>query len=664
MKLIKFFALMALVSLLSACGGGGGSPGASSATTTATAGTSTGTVTTGTSTGTVTTVTSTPTIASLVASLSISSSTPQIRSDGSTTATIIVNAIDASNGLLGGAPVSLSATSGVLSASSGTTDANGQISFQFTSGVNDRSNRVATITATSNGKSAQTQVRISGGSVTLDAGGVNALLVGATPAILSATVRDATGAAVSGTSVTFESSNPAVIGVAATSVSTNSAGVASVNVSALSAGNANVSASANGITSVFGFSSSVAGSGFFISSPANGAVITTGATQTISVVATGVSAVTFVTTLGAFANGLQNQTVAVIGGVASAIYSSNSAGDAAITAFDPSATSVRTASALVKVSPPVLSANKILITANKTNVSISSGATQNSIQIKARAIFNANGVDVGVFNVPILFSLSGGPGAGESLSQAIAFTDSSGNASTTFIAGSQATTQNGVRVHAQILNTSVGTGVLPSNLDLILTIGGQALSVVFAEGTTILPSADNTYYDMPLSAQVTDANGNAVQNELVSLSIKPFAFTTGFNACTAGTVANTSTFSFCSEDLNENGSLDSGEDGVRRPLLNNLTCGSNVFGTPNGRLTPPNAAAGSVPGTVTTNNAGVAGFNLTYLKGNAVWVWVKLTATVGSAGSESSYSTIFNLRPSAADGTASPCPLPNSPFSF
>jgi Bacterial Ig-like domain (group 1) len=659
MKFIQIVTTVVMLLALTACGGGGGSPGASlntaAATTTATA---------VTSTGTITTVASTPTLASLVVSLSIRSSTSQIRSDGSTTATIIVNAIDASNGLLGGAPISLSATSGVLSSSSGTTDANGQTTFQFTSGVNDLSNRVATITATSNGKSAQTQVRITGGSVTLDAGGVNALLVGATPAILSATVRDATGAAVSGTSVTFESSNPAVIGIAATSALTNGAGVASVSVSAVSAGNANVSASANGITSVFGFSSSVAGSGFFISSPANGVVITNGVTQTISVVATGVSAVTFVTTLGSFTNGLQSQTVGVVGGIASVIYSANSAGDAAITAFDPSAPSVRTASALIKVSPPVSSANKILITASKTNVAISSGATKNTIQIKARAILNTNGVDVGVFNVPILFSLSGGPGAGESLSQAIAFTDSSGNASTTFIAGSQATTQNGVRVHAQILNTSVGTSVLPSNSDLILTIGGQALSVVFAEGTTIVPSADNTYYDMPLSAQVTDANGNAVQNELVSLSVKPFAFTIGYNACTAGSSTNTSTFTFCTEDSNENGSLDSGEDGLRRPLLNNLTCGADLIGTPNGRLTPPNASAGSVPSTVTTNSAGVAGFNLTYLKGNAVWVWVKLTATVGSAGSESSYSTIFNLRPSASDGTATPCPLPNSPFSF
>jgi hypothetical protein len=559
--------------------------------------------------------------------------------------------------------VTLSASSGVLSASSGTTDGNGLATFTFSSGVIDSSNRVATITATSNSKSAQTVVKIIGGTVSLDGGGVNTLLVGGASATLSATVRDATGAVAGGVPVTFESSNPSAIGVSTKTVITDGAGIAAVGVSAVSAGSATVSASANGITSVFGFTSSASGSGFYISSPANGLVITTGASQTVTVVAAGVTAVTFVTPLGTFANGAQVQNVAVAGGVASAVFTSNSAGSANITAYDPTASALRTANTSIIVSPPVSSANKILLTANKTNVSISTATSQNAIQIKARAIFNVGGTDVGVFNVPVLFSISGGPGAGEALSQAVAFTDASGNASTSFIAGTQGTTQNGVKVHAQILNTAVGTGVLPSNADLVLTIGGQALSVVFTAGTTIVPSADNTYYELPMSAQVTDSNGNAVGNEVVSLSLKPYAFTTGNNAC-----APSNAFTFCSEDSNSNGSLDSGEDGVRRPLpndLSSLTCGVTSFGSTDGLLTPPNASAGSVPGTITTNTQGVAGFKLTYLKGNATWVVVKLTATVGSSGTESSYSSIFRLSPSVPDASdPAKCPLPDSPFTF
>jgi Bacterial Ig-like domain (group 1) len=648
MKLIRYILCAVMLALLVACGGGGGSPGSNGQTVTS-------------STPTVT-LTVTGTVTAQVSSLSIRSSSNQVRSDGSTTATIIVNALDAQNGLLSGADVKLSASSGVLSASSGVTDANGQVSFVFSAGVTDRSNRVATIAVSSNGKTAETQVKISGGTVTLDSGNVTTLLVGGTPAILSVTVRDVAGTTVgSGVRVTFESNNQSVITLNAATATTNASGVATITVAALSAGSAKVSASSNGITAVQDYSVTSSGSGFYISLPAAGIVITTGSSQVVSVVASGVSNVTFATPLGVFANGSQSQTVPVVGGVATVVFSSAIAGDASITAFDPTASNIRTTAITIKVSPPVSSANKILLSANKTNVSISTGTTQNTIQIKARAIFNANGIDVGVFNVPILFSMTGGPGAGESLSQAIGFTDSSGNVTTTFIAGSQATTQNGILVHAQILGSGVSTSLLPSNSDLILTIGGQALSVVFAPGTKIIPSDDNTYYELPMSAQVTDANGNAVAKELLSLSIEPFAYSTGFNAC-AGAI----TGSYCSEDLNSNGSLDSAEDGVRRNYLaSTATCSATTqVGTSDGLLTPPNSAAGSVPSTIVTNDAGVAPFKITYLKGNATWVVVKLTATVSSAGTESSFTSIFRLSPSAEDAKADPCPLPPSPYKF
>ncbi len=649
MKSIKLLACAAMVIMLAACSGGGGSPGANGVNEAPTTNTQPPT-----STGT-------NTITAQVSAVSINSSVPQVRSDGSSTATIIVNAIDANNGLLAGADVSLSATTGVLSSSSAKTNANGQASFVFSAGSIDRSNRVATLTVTSNGKTASTQVAIIGGSVSLDAGGVTTLLVGGTQGVLTARVRDAAGNAVgAGVPVTFESSNSGVVTVSAVTVNTNASGVAAVNVGSVAAGNATVSASSSGVTAVQAYAVTSSGTGFYISSPSGNTVITTGTPQSITVVAPGVANVTFATPIGVFGNSLNSQTVPVVGGVATASFTSASAGDITISAFDPAAPSVRVASITIKVSPPVSAANKILLNANKTNVGISTGTTLNTIQIKARAIFNTGGVDVGVFNVPVLFSISGGPGAGESLSSSIGFTDASGNVSTTFTAGSQATTQNGIVVHAQILGTAIGTGVAPSNNDLILTVGGQALSVVFSQGTTIVSSSDNTYYELPLSVQVSDANGGAVLNQIVSLNLQPFAFSTGFNAC-SGAVTGT----YCSEDANSNGSLDAGEDGVRR-IFNSATstCGATSIGTANGTLTPPNSAAGSVPSTVTTQSNGIAGFNLTYLKGSAVWTVVKLTATVASAGTESSFSSIFRLAPSATDATTAPCPLPPSPYTF
>jgi hypothetical protein len=650
MKSIKLLASIAMVMILIACSGGGGSPGANGVTELPPASNGNGTPTNVVST-----------ITAQVSSVAINSSVAQVRSDGSTTATIIVNTIDANNGLLARADVRISASTGVLSGSSGVTDANGQASFVFSSGTIDRSNRVATITVTSNGKSASTQVAIVGGSISLDPGGVTTLLVGGTPGLLTARVRDAAGNPVgAGVPVTFESSNSSVVTVSSVTVNTNASGVVIINVGPVAAGNATVSASSSGVTAVQTYAVTSSGTGFYISSPSSGLVITTATPQVITVVAPGVSNVTFATPLGLFGNGLQVQTVAVVGGVASASFTSAAAGDATISVFDSSAPSVRVASVTIKVSPPVSAANKILLNSNKTNVAVSTNGTLNTIQIKARAIFNSGGTDVGVFNVPILFSISGGPGAGESLSSSIGFTDSSGNVTTTFTAGSQASTQNGIIVHAQILGSAVGTGVVPSNNDLVITVGGQALSVVFSPGTKIVSSADNTYYELPMSVQVSDANGGAVQNQLVSLNLQPFAFSTGFNAC-AGPITGT----YCSEDANSNGSLDAGEDGVRR-VFNSATstCGAIAFGTSNGNLTPPNSAAGSVPSTVTTLANGIAGFNLTYLKGSAVWIVVKLTATVASAGTESSFSTIFRLSPSAVDASSDPCPLPSSSYSF
>jgi hypothetical protein len=646
MKSIKLLSCIAIIMALIGCSGGGGSPGANGVAEPVSTGTSTSTAT--------------GTITALVTAVAVNSSVAQVRSDGGTTATIIVSAIDVNNGLLVGADVSLSASSGVLSASSAKTGANGQASFVFSAGTIDKSNRIATLIATSNGKTASTQVAIVGGSVTLDTGGVTTLLVGGTPGTLIARIRDAAGNPVgAGVPVNFESNNTSVVTVSNAIVNTNSSGLATITVNSVAGGNASVSVSASGVTAAQNYAVTSSGSGFYISSPSNNLVITTGTSQVITVVAPGVANVTFATPLGLFSNGQQSQSVGVVGGIATVSFSSADAGDVTISAYDPTAPSIRIASVVIKVSPPVSAANKVLLNANKTNVAISSSGTLNTIQIKARAIFNTNGKDVGVFNVPVLFSISGGPGAGESLSRSIGFTDASGDVTTTFTAGSQATTQNGIVVHAQILGTAVGTGVAPSNNDLVVTIGGQALSVIFSPGTTIVSSTDNTYYELPLSVQVSDANGGPVGNEIVSLSLQPYAFSTGLNAC--GVVAAT----YCSEDINSNGSLDAGEDGIRR-IFNNATstCGATAIGTSNGTLTPPNSAAGSVPSTVTTLTNGIAGFKLTYLKGSAVWTVVKLTATVGSAGTESSFSSIFRLAPSAPDATAVPCPLPPSPYTF
>jgi len=384
--------------------------------------------------------------------------------------------------------------------------------------------------------------------------------------------------------------------------------------------------------------------------------MTTGVGQTIVVQATGLTSVIFATTLGTFGNGLPTQTVAVAGNVAQVVLTSPDAGQATIQAVDAAAPATTNASIRLVVSQPPTAANKLLLNADTTNVPVSNSTTQNMIKISARAVRIDGIVDQPVANVPVLFTLTGGPGGGEYLTNALGYSDATGFVTTTFVAGvvgSIPSGTSGLKVRAQILGTGVQTGIAPSGNDLLLTIGGKALSVAFGGATVIAPSTDNTYYKYPFSVQVTDANGNGVSGATVSLSVKPFAFSTG-DTCVPDKT-------FCTEDLNGNGSLDAGEDGTRMPDVNSSCMGPAAVGTLNCNLTPSPSDAGSVPATVVTAEAGLAPFEFTYLKERAIWMKVKLTATVNSNGTEASSSTIFRL-PAAAADVDPVCLIPNSPF--
>lgn len=644
MKILKYALGLLLAATLVACGGGGGS-----------AGTNPNVVTPDTTTpdtATPTTPVITPT--SLVASLVVQT-TPTSISSATGSSTVAIYAIDASNAFLPNAIVNLSATGGLLSASSAVTDATGKATVVFTPGFSDQSNRVAIITATSNGKTAVGQVTVSGGSLALSAL-ANSLAVGANTT-LSATVRDLTGSPVAGVPVSFSSSDPSILTVGGPTATTNGSGVAQITVSAISGpGTANVNVAAIGTSQGLAFATTVSGTGFYFASPANGAVMTTNVGQLITVQATGLLNVTFATTLGTFGNGLPNQTVAVVGNVAQVTLTSPAAGQATVQAVDPLAPSTTNASIRLVVSQPPSAANKLLLNADTTNVPVSNATTQNTIKISARAVENTGAVDQPVANVPVLFTLTGGPGGGEYLTNALGYSDATGFVTTTFVAGVVGSIPSGtagLTIRAQILGTAIRTGVAPSGNDLLLTIGGKALSVAFGGATVIAPSVDNTYYKYPFSVQVTDANGNGVSGATVSLSVKPFAFSTG-GACVVDET-------FCTEDLNGNGSLDAGEDGTRIAETNAACTGPAAVGTINGSLTPSPSDAGSVPATVVTADAGIAPFDFTYLKERAIWMKVKLTATVNSNGTEASSSTIFRL-PAASADIDPVCLIPPSPF--
>ncbi len=638
MNVLKYGIGIVIAVALVSCGGGGGS-----------AGTSIGATTT------------TPTTNANVATIRINSSASVLNADGTSSLTFTIFALTSGNASVAGASIDLAATNGViLSKPSVVTTVTGATVTMIAVSA-DQTNRSSTLTASCAGCTASpaiSQIKVVGASISLSSSGVSALIVGSSSAALSATVKDVFGVPMPGVTVSFAATDAIVLGLNAPTGMTNSSGVATVAVSGLGAGSASINATALGDAKSQPYTSGVASAVMAVTSPANNAVVVTNIAQTITVSAPGASTVIFTTTRGIFANGTSSQSVAVASGTASSVLTSSQAGTATITIFDSQS---RSANLTLVVSPPVSAVNKILLNASQTTLPITAASgTQSSIILTARAVLFDGSTDQSVANVPIEFSMSGGPGAGEFLAPALVFTNSAGVAVATFTAGTAASIPNGIVISAKAQSTAVQTGTSPSNNSVQLTIGGQALSVAFGPASVLGENSDKTLYVQAYSVQVADANNNPVANQVVTLRMRPVAFSLG-DACSI-------TATYCSEDVNGNSSLEAVEDGTRTPTTV-ATAGScpNIapvaVGTKDGKLTPQNSDGGSVPATVTTGVNGTAAFNLTYLKGSALWVINKLTASVSSNGTETSNSTTFRLAPSVPD-TGPPCALPPSPYSF
>lgn len=597
-----------------------------------------------------------------VASILMTSSAPTLKADGTSTVTLTVYALSSGNAAISGATIDVAATNDVvLGASPLTTGSTGSATVSMIANSANQTNRTATVSASCSKCAAAPvtkSIAVIGASIALTTSTAS-LVTGGSTALLTATVKDAAGRTLGGVPVTFTSTDANVLGVSAASVNTNATGVASVSVSGLTSGNAGVSVQALGDAKVQAYSSGSPLSSLAITSPTNNAVVITNTQQAITVSAPGASNVTLSSTLGVFGNNLATQVVPVVSGVASAVLTVPQAGVASVTVFDSLS---RTSSLSLVVSPPVASANKLIFSASQTSLPVASAGSQSSVQLTARAVYFNGSSDQSVANVPVAFAMVGGPGAGEYLTPALAYTNSAGVATAVFYAGNAASIANGITVSASIVGSSplVQTNVAPSSNSVQLTIGGQALSVAFGPSSALRESSDKTLYIHDYSVQVTDSNNNPVANQIITLRMRPVAFSVG-PPCTVMAT-------YCSEDTNGNGSLDVGEDGARTATTAD-TAGSCPAvpplptGTVDGLLTPVNSAGGAVPSTVTTDAMGTAAFSLTYLKGSAFWIVDKLTGTVSSNGTESSSSTIFRLP--AVDADVDPtCVLPPSPFSF
>ena len=581
MNLFKYVTGLAIAVTLVACGGGGGS-----------AGTSAGQPV-------VVPVTEIP------AGIEVLASANALPSAG---AGVVITAFvkNGANVGLAAQKVTFAASSGGLQSASSVTDSAGAATAKLIVG-SDKSIRDIKVTVTAGTVSGNVTVALTGtrvsisGTGSLQSGGaassftVNAVDSGNNP-ILGAqvSVSSALGNAVSAAALTTDATGSATF-----LYTPNKSGNDTLTVSGLgSSASAAVVVSAIDLVAL---------------SPASNTSIATGASQTISVryrlSGAGVAGqtVSFSTTRGTFTSVTATTDA---NGEASTSLLSSTAGPAVVVAQISGVGSVNLPVQFIATTP-----TSIVVQANPGSVLPNASGTTNQSTIEA-VVRDASGNAVAnrQVNFTALQDLSNG-----SISPGIATTDANGRAQVQFIPGASSTQANGVIIQAQVASTSISSTTF-------ITVNGKALFITIGFGNTI-SNLDETTYSKPFTVYVTDANGVAVGNQLLSLSVIPEIYYKGFLVFNKTWKYNgNAPAAICAnEDRNLNGILDAGED----------TNG-------NGRLTPGNVVV-TAPGNVTTDAAGRASFNLLYGEQYAPWVTVRITARASVAGTESRQSIFYNL---------------------
>jgi protocatechuate 3,4-dioxygenase beta subunit len=581
--------------------------------------------------------------------ITMGTSANTVNSDNSDNAIITTVVLDANHAPVEGIPVSFKTVggdgiggAGQISASSLLTDANGEAEIAFSSGVGDKRNQIVTIEASVVGlESKQIPIQVTGSYLTLSAEGETIVELGG-KSYFNVTAMDSGNAPVFDVPVKF-SLAPESAGVA---VFDSMTGMTDIN------GKVRMGMTATGIGSVIANVESLGVQGslaftvedpnkvFRIIEPTEDILsLTTNINQTVRVLATGHQEIVFAATIGTW-DGTEKRTIKkqVVNGEATAIFNSSDAGTTTIQVY-PTDNPAITDTAKIAVSAAAHEASKIFFQTSATVVAPSTTDVKNSVILIAKVSNSKNQV---VKDAPVLFSIMSPTGGGEYVSPAIAFSDASGIATSTFTSGSLVAGADGVQVRAELIDVD-------DAFDLVsIIISGKAASLNIGRSTVVLTDNEETTYKLPMSVLVSDANGSPVQKSVVSLNLWPSQYRIGYWVPTRN--ENTDCIPVIegtrpNEDVNKNLILDEGED------LNQ-----------NGQLTPPSAAAGAVPTTVVTDETGVANFYLIYTKAAACWTVDEVTASTVVSGTETLSTYQFVLPWARTDATQ--CLLPDSPYFF
>ncbi len=311
-------------------------------------------------------------------------------------------------------------------------------------------------------------------------------------------------------------------------------------------------------------------------------------------------------------------------------------------------------------------ADQLGLVADPKNVAVKVGDLTPTSTLTA-TVKDPNGFPVPDVNVS--FAIVEAPGGGEKIEPLVVATDSTGQAATTFYSGSLTSGADGVKVQASV------DGDNPLVATTTLTIGQEVAQILIGPANSAT-SVDDSFYTLPVTVSVIDDGGNAVPGQDVELSVTSLRFWSGYHSDPySSSFDPVISGRFSSEDENRSGSLDSGEDGasgvydwnddgtldssnesayylaidVIRDVLDESLL--------NGKLDPGPVA--SLPeNQATTDENGMATFDVNYLKGYGGWVEVEIAATVN--GADGPLTAIYVLTLPVENGDT---PWFDSPFS-
>lgn len=594
MNISKFLIGLMLIAGLAACGGGGGSPGSSP------------------NSGNTPTTPVVP-AAETPASIEVQASANEVLSANGAEVLITAVVKNANNASMPNQVVTFAVDNrATLTRQSSETDDDGVATARLSAGQ-DKALRNVTVTVTSGGAIGQITLPVTG--TRLSIAGASDLKRGDTQSFTARLV-DSAGQPIARQQISLSSALGNSLGTAPPTdlngtaqflYTANNAGADTLTVSALGA-----SAQATvRVTDV----------DFSVVTPGDNTAVIVGASQTITVrYATGSGSpdgkqVLFNTTLGT----LSAASVTTSGGgFASVQITSPSAGPASVVAEIVGVGRLVLPLQFVATVPATLE-----LQANPGAVAVNlNGATNNQSTIAATVKDASNNP---VANRQVAFTLVDGAGNGGTLSSPTATTDVNGRAEVQFIPGSSSTGGDAVLLRAVVSGTSISD-------DVRLTVNGQALFIKFFFGNTI-SNVDETTYRKAVAVAVTDVDGQAVPTAKVTLSAVPSFYGRGTLAWngTLWTYAPGVRLTCPNEDINLNGSLESGED----------TDGDK-------QLTPGNPVL-VLPGTVTTGSDGRALFDLQYGENIAPWLILNLQARAEVGGTESRSSIAYLTSGLASD---------------